>query len=82
MRLTPRTRNGTGLPFPSDALIHMAEEIYDPMNNYKIKKITTLVIQSDLMLKFSLSTHTSLNKPNACLLSYIPPPIPSVPFFL
>ena len=30
------------------------------------------------MLKFSLSTHTSLNKPNACLLSYIHIPYPLV----
>jgi hypothetical protein len=38
------------------------------------------------MLKFSLSTHTSLNKPNACLLSYIhtlpPRLVASVPEFL
>lgn len=40
------------------------------------RRAEVCAIQSDLMLKFSLSTHTSLNKPNACLLSLHTPSPP------
>lgn len=53
------------------SLTRLTTKISKKKKTFSIHRLNGFESNPILMLKFSLSTHTSLNKPNACLLSYI-----------